>query len=69
MFEEIQKHLRRAAREEDIKNFNLLRYGEITIEECRDRFVRANKIPDNVLITVIEFEQWLKTEGWLHGIE
>lgn len=69
MFEDIQRHLKHTAREEDIKNFNLLRLGEISMEECRDRFVKTNKIPKNVLITTIEFEQWLKSEGWLYGID
>lgn len=69
MFEDIQRYLKPSARDEDVKNFNALRWGEITIEECRDRFVKANKIPKNVLITTIEFKQWLLTEGWLYGID
>ena len=63
MFENIQKHLKPSARDDDIKNFNLLRWGDISIEECRDRFVHSNRIP--VEIPTDLFEVWLKSEGWL----
>ena len=45
MFDDIQRYLRPSARDEDIKNFNSLRWGDISIEECRDRFVKSNRIP------------------------
>lgn len=63
MFENIQKHLKPSARDVDIKNFNLLRWGDISIEECRDRFVKSNRIPVEIPVDV--FEVWLKSEGWL----
>ena len=63
MFDDIQRYLRPSARDEDIKNFNSLRWGDISLEECRDRFVKSNRIP--VKIPVDVFEDWLKSEGWL----
>lgn len=63
MFDDIQKYLRPSARDEDIRNFNSFRWGEITIEECRDRFVKSNRIPVEIPTDV--FEEWLKSEGWL----
>lgn len=63
MFDDIQKHLKPSARDDDIKNFNLLRWGFISIEECRDRFVHSNRIPVEIPTNV--FEKWLKSEGWL----
>lgn len=63
VFENIQKHLKPSARDDDIKNFNSLRWGEIDIEECKQRFIKANKIPVDIPTNV--FEEWLKSEGWL----
>ena len=63
MFDDIQKHLKPSARDDDIKNFNLLRWGDISIEECRDRFVKTNGIPVEIPTNI--FEDWLKSEGWL----
>ena len=63
MFDDIQKHLKPSARERDIKNFTNLRWGVITIEECRDLFVKSNRIPVEIPVNV--FEMWLKSEGWL----
>ena len=63
MFDDVQRYLRPSARDEDIKNFNSLRWGDISIEECRDRFVKSNRIPVEIPVDV--FELWLMSEGWL----
>lgn len=63
MFDDIQRYLKPSARERDIKNFTNLRWGVISIEECRDRFVKSNRIPVEIPVNV--FEMWLKSEGWL----
>jgi len=50
---------------EDCRAFNMYYNGEITIEECLEKFYANNRIPNkDRIITVQEFKNWLKGLGY-----
>lgn len=66
VFEEIQRILKRSARDKDNQIFRSYNLGEITIEDCLEKFFANNYATDEQRkeVTTDMFKEWLRTEGW-----
>lgn len=53
------------AANKDIKTFDLLEEGQISVGECLTEFRKHNSIPKHVAIPEGEFVEWLKSLGYL----
>lgn len=61
---EFIKYLRRSARNDDKKSFNLWAMGQISTDQCINEFKKHNKMED-IHIDSFQFQMWLRSLGYI----